>query len=114
MNKQTNIFKTVRANSRIQAKARKYWKLVQSQRERAIGLAKSLFLSRGDHFVVIYLAIDDPRAVYNHVGWNVVLEKKVDCYAEHNQIYYSTRQMTQQEVDDLTIEPYFKKRWRKQ
>ena len=110
---QTDIFVS-RANSRIQAKTRKYWTQVQDKRERVIGLAKSLFLSRGEHFVVIYLPIDDPRAVYNHVGWNVVLEKKVDCYAEHNQIYYSTRQLTKQEVDKLTIEPYFKKRWRKQ
>ena len=40
MNRQTNIF-TSRANSRIQAKTRKYWLKVQEKRDLAVEVAKT-------------------------------------------------------------------------
>ena len=118
MNRQTNIF-TSRANSRIQAKTRKYWLKVQEKRALAVEVAKTLYISSGEHFVVLHISIEEKKGHHNGLrvrqnGWNVLPEKEIDYLAEGDKIVYSTHQITHDEYLAIVTENYMKERYRKQ
>ena len=115
---QANLF-TSRANSRIQAKTRKYWLKVQEKRDSAVEMAKTLFLSGRGHFLVMHLSTEEKKGDYNAIkvrqnGWNVIPESKVDYLVEGDKIIYSTRQITHDEYLTLITKNYMKKRYIKQ
>jgi len=115
---QANLF-TSRANQRIQAKTRKYWKKVQSKRDLAVEVAKTLYISSGEHFVVLHISIEEKKGHHNGLrvrqnGWNVLPEKEIDYLAEGDKIVYSTHQITHDEYLAIVTENYMKERYRKQ
>jgi len=115
---QANLF-TSRANQRIQAKTRKYWKKVQSKRDLAVEVAKTLYISSGEHFVVLHISIEEKKGHHNGLrvrqnGWNVLPEKEIDYLAEGDKIVYSTHQITHDEYLAIVTENYMKERYRRQ
>ena len=118
MNRQTDLF-TSRANSRIQAKTCKYWLKVQEKRDLAVELAKTLYISSGEHFIVLHISIEEKKGYHNGLrvrqnGWNVLPEKEIDYLAEGDKIVYSTHQITHDEYLAIVTENYMKERYRRQ
>ena len=108
----------LKGNADMSRETKRYWNSVNNAKRSMIGLAKSLYMAKGEHFVVIYLASDDQRTRTRRNGWNVIPETLTDVYAERDQVGYSTREITQKEINGMLARTerssyHAKRKWRK-